>query len=29
MENELVSYELSSTLKELGFNHPCFGYNNI
>ena len=26
MENELVSYELSSTLKELGFNHPCFGY---
>ncbi len=26
MEKELVSYEMSLALKELGFNEPCFTY---
>lgn len=26
MEKELVSYEMASELKELGFNEPCFTY---
>ena len=26
MEKELVSYEISLALKELGFNEPCFTY---
>ena len=26
LRNEFVSYEIALALKELGFNHPCFGY---
>jgi hypothetical protein len=29
MEKEFVPYEIALELKELGFDEPCFKYNNI